>query len=232
MEVGENPIELTLETQIKAEAGSSLAGSAPAGDVSLWQMLLFALIGGLLLNVMPCVLPVLSIKAMGLINQAGEDKKSIWNHGLAYGAGVILSFIALAGFVVALKLSGDLVGWGFQFQNPVFVAVLVALIFGFALSLFGVYEITAPGMQTAHKASSKGGLSGSFFNGAFATLLATPCTAPFLGPAMGFAFSQPPAIIFLMFSMVGVGLALPFVLLFGFRADSKLAQVGLDGVFQ
>ena len=100
----------------------------PRFQPSLWKMLLFALIGGLLLNIMPCVLPVLSIKAMGLVNQAGEDDAAIWHHGLAYGVGVILSFLALAGFVVALKMSGDLVGWGFQFQNPVFVAILTALI--------------------------------------------------------------------------------------------------------
>lgn len=221
----DKPVLLEVRSPMLLSANGMAAGGLGGGtdgpDVALWEMLLFALIGGLLLNIMPCVLPVLSIKAMGLVNQAGEDEKVIWHHGLAYGAGVILSFLGLAGFVVALKLSGDLVGWGFQFQNPVFVAILLTLIFGFSLSLFGVYEISAPGMQAAHKASSKGGLSGSFFNGAFATLLATPCTAPFLGPAMGFAFSQSAGIIFLMFAVVGLGLALPFVLLARFPAWIK-----------
>ena len=187
-------------------------------EVSLWQMLLFALIGGLLLNVMPCVLPVLSIKAIGLVRQAGEDRSTIWHHGLAFGAGVMVSFLVLALFVIGLKASGELVGWGFQFQDPVFVVTLMTIVFAFSLSLFGVFEVNLPGMQAAAGVSSRHGLSGSFFNGIFATLLATPCTAPFLGTALGFAFGQPPLIILSILMTVGLGLALPFVILARFPA--------------
>ncbi len=188
-------------------------GSGGRTPVSFGWMLLFAFLGGILLNVMPCVLPVLSLKAMSIVQQAGEDRRTILRHALAYGAGVIVSFVALAVLVIALKASGELVGWGFQFQNPWFSAVLAAVVFAFALSMFGVYEIQAPGASMAYQASAREGLTGSFFNGAFATVLATPCTAPFLGPAMGFAFAQPAGLILVFFLVVGTGLALPFVLI-------------------
>ena len=190
----------------------------PQDDVALWKMLLFALIGGLLLNVMPCVLPVLSLKALGLVRQAGEDKRTIWHHGLAFGGGVLVSFLVLSVMVVTLKASGEMVGWGFQFQNPVFVVSLMAVVFAFALSLFGVFEVNLPGMQAAAGVASRQGLTGSFFNGVFATLLATPCTAPFLGTALGFAFGQPGPVIFAVLMTVGLGLALPFVVLARFPA--------------
>lgn len=196
-------------------AGPTVVGGA---EVALWQMLLFALIGGLLLNVMPCVLPVLSIKALGLVRQAGEDRKTIWHHGLAFGAGVMVSFLVLAIMVIGLKASGEMVGWGFQFQNPVFVVALMSIVFAFSLSLFGVFEMNLPGMQAAAGVASQHGLTGSFFNGIFATLLATPCTAPFLGTALGFAFGQPSPVIFAVLMVVGLGLALPFVILARFPA--------------
>ena len=143
-------------------------------------MLLFAFIGGLLLNIMPCVLPVLSMKIMGIVEQSGKDRKTIWNHGIAYSAGVVVSFWVLALFVIALKASGDLVGWGFQFQNPWFVVVLCTIIFAFALNLLGVFEVFVllPGKLASASAHGGGEMTSSFVNGAFATLLATPCTAP------------------------------------------------------
>ena len=194
----------------------------PAPAPSLWQMLLFALVGGILLNVMPCVLPVLSIKVLGLVHQAGEDGRRVWHHGLAYGAGVLASFWVLAALVIGLKASGELVGWGFQFQNPWYVVALTAFVFGFGLSMFGVFEITLPGMQVAARAGGGGGgLYGSFMNGVFATLLATPCTAPFLGPALGYAFTQPSDTVALFLTTVGVGLAAPFVILARFPAWTK-----------
>ncbi|MFN3198999.1 MAG: thioredoxin family protein [Bradymonadia bacterium] len=194
--------------------------SAPAGT-PLWEMLLYAFIGGMLLNIMPCVLPVLSIKVLGLVHQAGESKTRVLQHGLVYALGVLVSFWVLAGVVIGLKTSGELVGWGFQFQNPWFVVSLTALVFGFGLSMFGVFEVSLPGMQVAAGASGKSGLSGSFSNGAFATLLATPCTAPFLGPALGYAFTQPSGIIVLFFTTVGLGLAFPFVVLARFPAWTR-----------
>ena len=209
---------VALETQL-AHGGTSLAaGQTDASQFPLWQMLFFALIGGLILNIMACVLPVLSIKAMGLLQQAEEDSESIWHHVVAYGAGGLVSFWVLAAVVILLQSGGELIGWGFQFQSPEFVIGLAVVVYAFALSLFGVYEIAMPGMQTSGAQGGQSGMTGSFMNGAFATLLATPCTAPLLAPAMAFAFTQPAAIIVVMFSTVGIGLALPFLLLARFPA--------------
>ena len=180
---------------------------------SLIKFLLMAFIGGLILNIMPCVLPVLSIKAMSIVKQSQQDKKQILKSSLAYTAGILVSFIILAAIIVILKMSGELVGWGFQFQSTGFVMALLIVIFVFALSLFDVFIIQVPGMTAATKASSKGGLTGSFLSGIFAVLLATPCTAPLLGAALGFAFSQPPVMIFSIFILIGLGLAFPFILL-------------------
>ncbi|MCF7794282.1 MAG: thioredoxin family protein [Candidatus Cloacimonetes bacterium] len=185
--------------------------SQPLSD--LIKFLIMAFFGGLILNVMPCVLPVLSIKAMSLVKQSQQDKKQIFRNSMAYTMGILTSFLILALVIVILKTSGELVGWGFQFQNTGFVIGLLILIFVFSLSMFDVFIIRAPGMTMATKASSKGGYSGSFFSGIFAVLLATPCTAPLLAPALGFAFSQPPVMIFAFFILIGLGLAFPFILL-------------------
>ena len=185
----------------------------PDGNVNILWFLLLALAGGLLLNVMPCVLPVLSLKALSLVHQGENDKKQILLGGWLYAAGIILSLFVFATVVTIIKLSGERVGWGFQFQNTGFVIVLIALIYLFALSLFEVFIITLPGMNKAAGLSGRKGALGSFLSGIFAVLLATPCTAPFLGTALGFAFSQPPVIIYLIFLFVGLGLSLPFLLL-------------------
>jgi thiol:disulfide interchange protein len=177
------------------------------------KFLMMAFLGGVILNVMPCVLPVLSIKAMSLVKQSQQDKKQIFRNSMAYTLGILVSFFILALVIVILKTSGEMVGWGFQFQSAGFVTGLLILIFVFSLSMFDVFIIRAPGMTAATKASSKGGYSGSFFSGIFAVLLATPCTAPLLAPALGFAFSQPPAMIFGIFILIGLGLALPFIVL-------------------
>lgn len=194
-------------------AGAAEAGGNSPGLLKILQFILFAFLGGVILNVMPCVLPLLSVRALSLVNQGGQDRRKIFGGSMAYTGGILLSFAVLAAIVTIVKLSGELIGWGFQFQNPGFVIVLISVIFVFALSMFDVFVISAPGMNTAAKASGKGGYLGSFFTGVFAVLVATPCTAPFLGAALGFAFSQPPAIIFLIFLFVGLGLALPFILL-------------------
>ncbi len=177
----------------------------------LLHFLLFAFLGGLLLNVMPCVLPVLSMRALNLVKQSQNDRRSILIGSLLYGAGVLASLLILAVIVIILKMTGQLVGWGFQFQNPLFVMSLITIIFIFALSLFDVFLINAPGMTKMAAASNKKGWVGSFFNGIFAVLLATPCTAPFLGTALGFAFSQPPLFILSSFTAIGLGFALPFI---------------------
>lgn len=196
-------------------SGFSFITEKRTEDRSMALFLLFAFIGGLFLNVMPCVLPVLSIKILGFVNQANEDPKRIFHLGLVFGLGVLVSFLALATTVVAIQSAGAQVGWGFQLQEPRFVVVMIAIIFAFGLSLFGVYSIDLPGAATQGLAGATGkeGPGGAFFNGVLATVLATPCTAPLLGPALGFAFSQPPIMIYLFFVTIALGLAAPYVLL-------------------
>ena len=193
-------------------AAQKISGSGPQTG-TLLKILLFAFIGGLLLNIMPCVLPVLSIRALNLVKQSGNKRREIFNGSLFYTAGILASLLVLAGAVIALKLSGELVGWGFQFQNPLFVVFLITVVFVFALSLFDVFVFQAPVMNSALQRAGQKGYIGSFFNGIIAVLLATPCTAPLLGTALGFAFSQTPAAIIGIFSMIGLGFALPFLLI-------------------
>jgi len=180
---------------------------------SLMLNLLLAFLGGIILNFMPCVLPVLSLKALNLVQQSNQNRKTILEGSLMYTLGILVSMLALSLLIVVLKISGESVGWGFQFQNKGFVITLTAIIFFFALSLFDVFIISIPGMTVAARASTKPGHTGSFFTGMFAVLLATPCTAPLLGPALGFAFSQPSLVIVTMFLMIGLGLSLPFILI-------------------
>ncbi|MFM8809408.1 MAG: protein-disulfide reductase DsbD family protein, partial [Chthoniobacterales bacterium] len=177
--------------------------------------LLLGLIGGFILNLMPCVLPVISLKIFGFMRQAGDSRGQILKHGLAFAAGIFVWFLGLAAVIVALKSAGNEVTWAFQFQNPWFNFAIGAVVFVFALNLFGVFEIVLPGRasQGIAEAGSHGGLTGSFAQGVLATLLATPCTAPFLGTALGFAFSQSAVVIFAMFAAVAAGMALPYVLL-------------------
>lgn len=176
-------------------------------------MLGAAFLGGIILNAMPCVLPVLTLKLYGLVSHAESDPAHNRKAGLAYTAGILVSFWALAGAVIAAKTAfGMSVGWGFQFQSPLYVASLSTIVFAFALSLFGTFEIPALGMDKASEATQKEGVVGDFFYGVFATLLSTPCSAPFLGFAVGFAFSQPPAIVALFFTLIGLGLAAPYLM--------------------
>ena len=173
-------------------------------------------LGGLILNLMPCVLPVISLKIFSFIAQAGESPARIFRHGVAFAAGIFSWFLGLGILVIILKSEGAQVTWGaFQFQNPLFVVGLSVLVFLFALNLFGVFEITLPGTATTSldQAAARGGYAGSFFQGLFATLLATPCTAPFLGSALGFAFGQSPGVILGMFAAVAFGMSLPYLLL-------------------
>ncbi len=202
----ESIIEIPLEiTGTNTETGQALG--------ILLKFLFFAFLGGLLLNVMPCVLPILSMRALNLVRQSGNDRKSIFIGSLLYGAGVLVSLLILAVIVILLKMTGQLAGWGFQFQNPIFVITLITVIFIFALSLFDIFLINVPGMNKMVDASNRKGWVGSFFNGIFAVLLATPCTAPFLGTALGFAFSQTPFFIITSFTAIGLGFALPFLLI-------------------
>jgi thiol:disulfide interchange protein/DsbC/DsbD-like thiol-disulfide interchange protein len=173
-----------------------------------------AFIGGLILNLMPCVLPVLSLKVFSLMKHAGENPKAAWVQGVAFTAGVVLSFWVLAGLLLALRAAGNHLGWGFQMQSPGFVLGLVFLFFLLALNLFGVFELGTSLVGLDAKASNHlGGLASSFGNGALATLAATPCTAPFMGSALGFAAQQPPLISLLIFTFLALGMATPYLLL-------------------
>ena len=189
----------------------SAASFAPV--LPLWQALLLALLGGLVLNLMPCVLPVLAIKVFGLAELAQHGRAQILRHGIAYTAGVLASMAALAATVAALRAAGASIGWGFQFQEPLFVAAIAAVLVVFALSLFGVFEFRLDVGRVATAGSGAEGLRRSFFEGLLAVVLATPCTAPFLGTAVGFAFASSTATIAGIFLAIGVGLALPFLLI-------------------
>jgi thiol:disulfide interchange protein DsbD len=178
--------------------------------------LLFGFIGGFILNLMPCVLPVISLKIFGFVQQAGESRQKILRSGIAFTVGIFAWFIALAILLIALKGAGRDVTWGgFQFTNPYFVLVLSVIVLVFALNLFGVFEISLPQSVTRGllSTSERKDLLGSFFQGVFATVLATPCTAPFLGTALGFAFTQSAAIILAMFVAIAAGMSAPYLLL-------------------
>jgi thiol:disulfide interchange protein DsbD len=178
-------------------------------------MLLYALIGGLILNIMPCVLPVIALKILGFVNEAKSDPARVRLLGLIYAVGVLVSFLTLALLVIGVRAAGHHAGWGMQFGSPVFLVCLATLVTLVALNLFGVFEVSLGGraMNTAGELASGHGASGAFFNGVLATTLATPCTAPFLAPALGFAFAQGRAVIILIFLTVGLGLAAPYILL-------------------
>jgi thiol:disulfide interchange protein DsbD len=184
-------------------------------DRAFGSMLLLAFLGGVILNIMPCVLPVIALKVLGFVQQSREAPQRVRQLGIIYGVGVLFSFLVLAGIVIGVQQAGRAANWGMQFQNPMFLVAITVLVTLVALNLFGLYEVYLGGgaMTAAYGWASKDGAGGAFFNGVLATTLATPCTAPFLGVALGFAFSQSPLVIVLMFLMVGLGLAFPYVLL-------------------
>jgi thiol:disulfide interchange protein DsbD len=188
----------------------------PAPAYGVLTFLLFGFLGGLILNLMPCVLPVISLKIFGFVQQAGQSRQKIFRSGIAFTVGIFAWFIALAVLLIALKGAGRDVTWGgFQFTNPYFVLVLSVIVLVFALNLFGVFEISLPQPVTRNllSTSERKDLLGSFFQGVFATVLATPCTAPFLGTALGFAFTQSAAIILAMFIAIATGMSAPYLLL-------------------
>ncbi len=194
---------------------TSVTAVPSAATQSLGQMLLYAFIGGLILNVMPCVLPVIALKILGFVGEARNEPGRVRALGLVYTLGVVVSFLALAAIVIGVKAAGHKAGWGMQFGDPRFLIALTILVVLVALNLFGVFEVTLGGrtMGAAGQLASRHGFAGAFFNGVLATILATPCTAPFLSIALGFAFAQTTAIIVLIFLTVGIGLALPYLLL-------------------
>ncbi|MEX0922070.1 MAG: protein-disulfide reductase DsbD domain-containing protein [Rhodovibrionaceae bacterium] len=213
---------------------ASAAGAAPeTGGASLPVILGLALLGGLILNLMPCVLPVLSIKLLSVVSHGGGAAGPVRRSFLATAAGVLASFLLLAAGAIALKSAGLAVGWGIQFQQPVFLAFMALVVTLFALNLFGVFEVRLPGglgdmaaRQGAQEGDEKS-LTGAFLTGGFATLLATPCSAPFLGTAVGFALARGSLEILAIFLFLGLGLAAPYLLIASFpRLATALPRPG------
>lgn len=186
--------------------------SAPTGaDLGLVAAIAFAFVGGLILNLMPCVFPILAMKATSLASHA-HDRKEAQAQGLAFLAGSVLTFLALAGALIAVRAGGSAVGWGFQLQSPPVIAVLTLLMLAVALNLSGLFEIGSSLQGFGAEAASRGGLAGAFLTGALAVVVAAPCTAPFMAPALGWALVQPPVTSLLVFLGLGLGFAAPFTL--------------------
>jgi len=188
------------------------ASAAAPRSIGLLRAFLLALLGGLILNAMPCVLPILAIKTVGLAEIARESRRRVAAHGLVYTAGILCSMWLLAGAVLGLRQAGLAVGWGFQFQEPLFLAGISIVLLLFALNLFGIWEITPSFSRLATVGNESKGLRRSFFDGFLAVTLATPCSAPFLGTAVGFAFAGGAVEIAVIFTSIGLGLAIPFAL--------------------
>jgi suppressor for copper-sensitivity B len=213
-------LRLTLIDRAAPEAAPRAAffaavpvlAAAPAGNGGkLLTILALAVLGGFILNFMPCVLPVLSMKLLALIGHSGQGRRAMRLGFLASSAGIIVSFLAMAGILIAMRSAGLAVGWGIQFQEPVFLAALAAIVTLFACNLLGWFEINLPWWLAGMAPSGGPSLGGNFLAGAFATLLATPCSAPFLGTAVGFALAGSSADILLVFLCLGIGLALPYL---------------------
>lgn len=213
---------MTIDVSISQEdsVASGISAMPIFSSAFLW-ILLFAFTGGLILNLMPCVFPILSIKVMNFMQMAGHEPRKVKLHGLVFGLGVLLSFLFLAGLLLGLRAGGEELGWGFQLQTPAFIAFLTFLMFGLGLSLMGVFEIGNSLINVAGKADTGEGLRGSFFSGILATVLATPCTAPFMGTALGVAITLPAATALIIFATLGIGMAAPYVLLSSFPALMK-----------
>jgi thiol:disulfide interchange protein len=220
---GKAQLELRLPVRNEPAAPSAWAQAfidtrsrlpqADSAAPSLWLALGFALLGGLILNLMPCVFPVLSIKAVSVMEARGAEHAHQRGHALAYTAGVVLSCLAAAAAMLTLRAMGEQLGWGFQLQSPVFVAVIIYLLFALGLSMSGFVHFGTSIMGVGQSLTVRGGYVGSFFTGVLAVVVASPCTAPFMGTALGYAVSQPAVVALAVFATLGLGLALPFLLI-------------------
>lgn len=213
---GKQSIAVSTDFGAGGSGGASELESASIG--TLLGIMGAMLIGGLILNLMPCVFPVIGLKIMGFAQQAGEEKGKIVLHGLTFTAGVLISFWVLSGILLSLRNTalageGKDVGWGYQLQDPYVVVVLLLLMFVMGLNMFGLFEIGTKATGVGSDLQNKKGLAGSFFSGVLATVVATPCSAPFLGAAIGTAFGLPSVQFMLAFTAMAVGLALPYLIL-------------------
>lgn len=207
------PVDVPLTSRSTVADGSAAATPASGPPLTFAAALLLAFVGGLILNLMPCVFPVISIKLLGFIEQAGESRGRLMAHGMVFGAGVLICFWALAGTLIALRAGGAEIGWGFQLQSPRIVMALAALFFALGLSLFGVIEFGLSLTGAGQQLQTRGGYGGSFFSGLLAVIVATPCTAPFMGAALGYALALPPLSALAIFTALGAGMAAPYVAL-------------------
>ncbi|MGD0801783.1 MAG: thioredoxin family protein [Terracidiphilus sp.] len=181
--------------------------------LTLFRISGLAFLGGLILNLMPCVFPVLFLKGLALVNSGNEERAALRMHGLVYAAGILVSFWVLVGVLLGLRAAGATLGWGFQFQSPIFLALMAGLLFFLGLSLAGQFEIGLTMTSAGGSLAQKQGLTGSFFTGVLAVVVATPCTAPFMGAAIGYALAQSAAVTFAIFTALALGLAAPYVAL-------------------
>lgn len=213
-------IQIDTSISTMGTANSHQVQATPAkveGVSSVWVALGFAFVGGLILNVMPCVLPVIALKIFGFVKMAQQKRSEILKHGGVFALGVLVSFWVLSGILLILRAYGQGVGWGFQLQEPMFVVILASVLFLLGLSLFGVFEFGTSLISLSQKTSSSSSpLGGSFMSGVLATLVATPCTGPLLGPALGFAMTLPPVMALAIFTSMGFGMAFPYLLFSGF----------------
>ena len=219
-------VDVVLADDTAAQSPKTLVSQSPVSGqpagVGLLATLGLAFIGGLILNLMPCVFPVLGIKILGFVNQSGNDRRLITLHGFVFSAGVLLSFWILAAALALLRAGGAELGWGFQLQSPAFVYSLAAVMLVFALSLSGVFEFAMSATGLGAGLQMRSGYAGSFFTGVLATVVATPCSAPFLAPALGAALALPTGESLLVFTAIAIGLALPYLLLSTFPQAVKL----------
>jgi thiol:disulfide interchange protein DsbD len=206
------PAAATPGAQVTAGAAATTTTPAPA-PTSLVGTLLLALLGGLILNLMPCVFPVLGIKILGFVHQAGHERSKVVAHGLVFTLGVLLSFWSLAAVLAVLRAGGDQLGWGFQLQSPAFVYGLAILMLVFALNMSGLFEFGLSATGVGGELQTKSGYAGSFFTGILATVVATPCSAPFLAPALGAALAVSTVESFAIFTAIAVGLSTPYLML-------------------
>lgn len=203
----------TVASLTKANPDQETQEQQSNSNITILSALIYALLGGMVLNLMPCVFPVLSIKALSLVKIADKSPALAKMHGLSYTAGVVLSFIAIAAALLILKSAGAQIGWGFQLQNPIVVGALAYLLFIVGLNLMGYFEFGNRLGNVGNKLTQNQGLNGSFFTGVLATIVATPCTAPFMAAAIGFALTQSAIVNLSVFAALGFGLALPYLAL-------------------
>jgi thiol:disulfide interchange protein DsbD len=186
---------------------------ADTSSISIGMILLFALIGGLLLNIMPCVFPILSLKALQIVQSAAQAPAAVRANGVAFTLGVLISFALIAALLLLLRASGEAIGWGFQLQSPAFVLILAWLLFAMGLMFSGLWSFGESFMGMGQQLTTRSGKTGAFFTGVLAVIVATPCTAPFMGSALGYALSQSSATAMLVFIVLGFGMALPWLLI-------------------